>query len=72
MDWQPIDTAPKDGRKFLFAEKGGRIQVGRFDSQWGEIPEVYVCLTSMGGWHPSIDPTHWMPLPDPPSVQEAS
>lgn len=66
MKWRPIKSARK-GKRFLFIESCGRIQVGRIDSQWGEAPAVWVCLT--GGsddWYPSIDPTHWMPLPNPP------
>lgn len=66
-DWRDIETAPKDGAKFLFIEARGRIQVGRFASQWGEPAEVWVCLTTSGGYdYPSTDPTHWMPLPAPP------
>lgn len=56
--WHPIDTAPKDGRRFLFSN-GRMVGVGQYingrafaaDSWQGEN------LT---------EPTHWMPLPDLP------
>jgi len=69
--WQPIETSPKDGSKFLFIEKCGRVQIGRVASQWGEQPTVWVCLTYSGtDWYPTTDPTHWMPIPTPPEAQK--
>ena len=59
MEWQPIETAPKDGASVL---------IGR--AQW---PEPFVAHLEDGRWY--IDgedepfdfaPTHWMPLPDAP------
>lgn len=65
--WHEIDDAPKDGSKFMFIEDGGRIQVGRMDSEWGEPNRVYVCLTGASqDWYPSINPRYWMKLPSPP------
>lgn len=67
MEWKPIESAPKDGSKFLFIEEKGRIQVGRMDSEWGGGKSLFVCLTGTGAdWYPSVNPTHWMPLPEPP------
>jgi hypothetical protein len=77
-DWQPIETAPKDGRDVLlfWCDEYGpdTIQVyacGHWrefgDGSRGWIGESFhaseKCFwTRLLGEHP----THWMPLPDPP------
>jgi Protein of unknown function (DUF551) len=58
--WQPIETAPKDGTRILitsnwtdYANKPLGCEVGRWDGfQWVACEK---------------EPTHWMPLPEPPS-----
>lgn len=68
MDWQPIDTAPKDGTKLLLARYVGNplhdsalwwMAAGAWSEKyqnWNDTntPDAFVC------------PTHWMPLPEPP------
>ena len=70
--WLPIETAPRDGTHFLAYAKdftwddwldvdGGIFECyvegdGRFVSQRYEFGEF--CI--------SDQPTHWMPLPEPP------
>lgn len=54
MAWQPIETAPKD-RPILAYLKSAGIQVIR----WGRHGWTN-CM-----WQ--VEPTHWMPLPDPPN-----
>lgn len=66
MNWQPIETAPKNGTKILVA----------WINQWKTGPHIEVCETGEeGGWfysydgdQPQSDPTHWMPLPEPPTA----
>ena len=71
MTWQPIETAPKDGSRVLVYDHGWcgggpRIAV----SQW--IP--YRHRDGRGEWRTTggfagvTDATHWMPLPEPPSL----
>lgn len=68
MAWQPIETAPKDGTAFLGWLPDRQGFVARQDigicswSEWGGG------IWSLGG-HTSVtsQPTHWMPLPEPPS-----
>lgn len=71
-EWMPIETAPKDGRMVLlgFAGESQIVCVG----QWVEMSvnaDYYDMLPCWVGWvwgSPSalIDPSHWMPLPEPP------
>jgi hypothetical protein len=63
MEWQPIETAPNDGTRVLVWLTRSPARSGR--------PQVV-----MGApWHDGkqawwIDcATHWMPLPEPPSIR---
>lgn len=64
--WQPIETAPKDGTRFLASYDG---EVDFF--HWQEVPNF---PDSPVGWRNSFitvykeheGPTHWMPLPSAP------
>jgi hypothetical protein len=54
--WQPIETAPKDGTYVLLATPRGRIADGNF------------CNYGVWSWpYVMVEPTHWMPLPPPPT-----
>lgn len=55
MDWMPIDSAPLDGTWVLLWCGYGIPDLGFFGQ--------------LGQWEDSsnfIEPTHWMPLPEPP------
>lgn len=56
--WRPIATAPKDGREILtYAHEV--IRTAKLDPKLGKYRvNAYAYLP--------IDPTHWMPLPEPP------
>ena len=60
MEWQPIETAPRDGTHILvFNAPFGEVwQVSRRADQW-------VCVDDevLGD---DNQVTHWMPLPEPP------
>lgn len=66
--WQPIETAPKDGRCFIgyfyHAEQGQFYQMISWDihaDMFGRNPSwLNSCNESWEGF------THWMPLPEPP------
>lgn len=63
-DWQPIETAPKDGSVILLCKDGSYIQSG----SWNRGGAFH-----MPHWSTQanlFDPTHWMPLPSPPSIKE--
>lgn len=65
MNWQPIETAPKDGTEvLLFAGFDMGICFWREDE-------------TMTGWtwglgKRFLNPSHWMPLPPPPVTQPAA
>jgi hypothetical protein len=71
-DWQPIETAPLDGRDVLLAIPGFRRPlIGRWwDEQTieqGKVTREYKqwnCGMLMGVTKP--EPTHWLPLPELP------
>lgn len=64
MEWQPIETAPRDGCHILLAgiaEPGGVVV-----AYWNtDVTHQWECShddqNDLYG-----DPTHWMPLPAPP------
>jgi hypothetical protein len=61
MDWQPIETAPKDGTRVLLLLSNREIFSG-----WGTEREGFYRYHADGsdiGW---LNPTHWMPIPSAP------
>jgi hypothetical protein len=87
-EWQPIETAPKDGTAILIAggtyedDEGGVSFCGPVPftgvriAYWDATPDATGCHECWNGgpsgsaynaeyWH---EPTHWMPLPNPPEV----
>ena len=66
MEWQPIETAPKDGTTvdiFVVLEGGYR---GRFTDYYWQSKRKIWRYTHGGDIHPD-QVTHWMPLPDGPN-----
>jgi len=64
MEWQFIETAPKDGTEFLAYSQD------RTSGTLDPLPS----FISLCAWHDEAgfctcelrEPTHWMPLPTPP------
>ena len=70
-EWQPIETAPKDGSYFLAANHAGAwvamwlpfaASGFKFDHPWRSVMLNHNHIPSA---HRTA-PTHWMPLPPPP------
>ncbi len=71
-EWLPIASAPKDGSRFIAAE----VVPAKLTSGQGDMPHVFVGYwwqgdnlntpRFVGGFD---KPTHWQPLPAPPSSQ---
>lgn len=70
LGWQPIETAPKDGRDILVSgcSCGPPVRI----ACWGTGRYLGRVKGREWGWvdHPghTCDPTHWMPLPAPPAL----
>lgn len=72
MQWQPIETAPKDG-SYLLVSNGHGVWVARFKSVYQsgwKPPSPWQSMMLNHAHIPSAkrngSPTHWMPLPTPP------
>ena len=62
-DWQPISTAPKDGRRIIASTP----------SYTEPLILYWAKNNGLSAWHdwdldPYTDVTHWQPLPDPPEA----
>jgi hypothetical protein len=72
MKWQPIETAPKDGTEILVYKRYRKYQewVGKDEYDF----YIHISFYDGGDWYISAydppwgnQPTHWMPLPEPPN-----
>jgi hypothetical protein len=61
--WQPIETAPKDGTWFLAHEPGESMKAMRWDTDTRDKNHAWRDHELL-----KYEPTHWMPLPDPPAA----
>ena len=68
QQWQPIETAPKDGTNILLVNRVGNVATGLWQGN-GE----YECWWLRGGNRPNTffnhhyGPSYWMPLPELPT-----
>lgn len=75
-EWQPIETAPKDGTRILVAGNG-RVDIAHWEKDVSEVlvaayPNPYWQECDNSSWfllgEKWFEPTHWMALPNPPST----
>jgi hypothetical protein len=72
MNWQPIETAPKDGRVVILGYRSdddgiafpGFYMCDPEQNHWGETGWFYLDENVLTGR--TCEPTHWMELPEPP------
>lgn len=77
MGWQPIETAPKDGTHILAYRSPLGIRVTNITNpptvvHWfgdSDEPGFYTSVNEREPDYP-FHPTHWQPLPDPPTAAE--
>jgi hypothetical protein len=71
MDWLAIETAPKDGSRFLAVHAKSCVIAITWYGKTSHVP--------LYGWCEGEDcedvdlwqPTHWMPLPAPPCTSKS-
>jgi hypothetical protein len=69
MEWQPIETAPKDGTRILaywpdIYANSSAVQCETWWGPWGNSKSTWQTVWE---WADGPNcPTHWMPLPEPP------
>jgi hypothetical protein len=64
-DWQPIETAPKDGTEILAYSP--RDYAGIFKTAWRPTDcPGWGSIDSCCAYYVDMEATHWMPLPEPP------
>ena len=65
-DWQPIETAPRDGTEILALQVDGR-ELTYTAVHWETMAEEWRDYSASGaaGFTP-FEPQYWMPLPEPP------
>lgn len=70
-DWQPISTAPRDGGFVLaYAPRAKpNVTLAFRDTTWGEEEAQWVVIEA-DGMTSFVSPTHWQPLPAPPTPQQ--
>lgn len=68
MEWQTIETAPKDARLVLIRTHIGDEWAGTFTAYWSRLNSKW--MYAQGRHVPN--PTHWMPLPAPPQVEQSA
>lgn len=65
MEWQPIETAPKDREWILVCQsKNGIIRTARWCETWEHWE------TGSGAMSYIASVTHWMPLPPAPETEQ--
>ena len=66
MEWQPIETAPKDGTEVLVYGDGQGMSVAWWETKYIWVrPGAWVSDFGRSDTH-THEPSHWMPLPPPP------
>jgi len=70
QQWQPIETAPKDGTNILICGQGSEgyyVSDVKWDGEW-----MLFNVASDDWTEPTFKVSHWMPLPAPPAVSDTS
>jgi len=74
QQWQPIETAPKDGTAILVYDEGAALVTWEVYRRHQEEHADWCLMDSwqdeQGGYSTVNHPTHWMPLPEPPAAPD--
>lgn len=66
-DWQPIETAPKDGTQILACGFRDGVPIIR-TTRWRTLDGGLECWGEFNTYY--WPATHWMPLPKPPAIRK--
>lgn len=66
-EWQPIETAPRDGTVILGFDSGVIAAMCFVKPIFGGIPAWELADLAWPNESMSAYPTHWMPIPEPPN-----
>ena len=69
-NWQPIETAPKDGLTSILVFMYGSTMATAYWDGYGFVPDGVELTYDMTEIVFEATPTHWMPLPTPPQEDE--
>lgn len=72
-EWEPIESAPRDGTKVLVSYLGGRVIVNHWEVEEISINGVKRRFDGFqGDYLRGVErrATHWMPLPLPPPLSD--
>ena len=72
VEWRPIETAPKDGRRFLVWDSYYGIRIGRWNKRADHDDGLSYMDAFGGSSKGGIRATHWLPLPPAPATLESS
>lgn len=64
--WQPIETAPKDGTVLLVCGQDGVRAIARYERSNPHFGNNGHWVSRMGHEENCTDALYWMPLPEPP------
>ena len=69
-DWQPIETAPKDGTQIIGALRDGRVRPIEWNAGEGSEPKTgWWGAANLGEeYGDPLHVTHWMPFPKHPRL----
>jgi hypothetical protein len=75
MQWQPIETAPKDGSViYLYCPRFNCTRGSWKHDEYFRDEERWFSedgdSESTGYYYVPLNPTHWMPIPTPPESEE--
>lgn len=59
-DWQPIKISPTATQVLIYDPHEGVVIASNDDGEWRTYEDL----------EPKLAPTHWMPLPDAPEVDD--
>ena len=72
-EWQPIETAPKDGEYILVYNSCGVTEVTWRTEELGVPFDGFYVDAMNDEFYPlrGDEPTHWRPMPAPPAKEDA-